>query len=376
MTPTVTPVVKNTAVVYYSNSNWTTAYIHYRVGNGAWTTVPGVQMTSTTEQSGYTWKYEIDLGTSDHATVCFNNGKGSWDSLNGANYLVEAGACGIKNQTKEKLLIGLKASVKVTGKKGNVLATVTTENGTAPYTYEYSYTKNGTDEKTGSTTSNKFNLIAYTGGTYVVNVTVTDAEGQKATATGSLVLESLKLTLETNATSVVKPGTKLTFKANLENEYTYYSSNYKFFNVYKDGEVVDGYAGGADSFSYTPEEEGNYKVVCKTTDASGEIASDSVEFVVKDNANVAIVYYKNNSWSTAYIHYSVNGKWTSVPGVKMEASDRSDYTWMYTIDLGDATSAAVCFNNGNGSWDSRNAANYPVKAGSTGIYSQNVITLK
>jgi len=98
-TPTVSPTATptgNTATVYYTNSNFSSAYIHYKAGNGDWTTVPGVKM-SASDRSDYTWMYTIDLGTSDNATVCFNNGSGNWDSRNGTNYTVKAGIYGVSN---------------------------------------------------------------------------------------------------------------------------------------------------------------------------------------------------------------------------------------------------------------------------------------
>ena len=95
---TVTPYVGNTAEVYYYNAGWTTAYIHYKVGNGSWTSVPGKQMSTSSEQAGYTWKYIIELGNAAEAEVCFNNGNGSWDSKDEANYkLSGAGVYGVKN---------------------------------------------------------------------------------------------------------------------------------------------------------------------------------------------------------------------------------------------------------------------------------------
>ena len=377
-TPPVTtpPVTKNETVVYYqAPSSWTNVYIHYNV-NGVWTNVPGAKMEASSAMDGYNYKYVIDLGKTTSTQVCFNNGTGSWDSRNAQNYKLEAGVYGIKNQVIEKLTMDMTASVKLSGEKGNVKATVAVENGTMPYSYQYSYTRNGAEEKTGSTNSSVFNLSAYKSGTYKVVVTVTDAEGKTATATDTLVLAPLTLTLESDAASTVKVGTTINFKANIKNDYYYYTSNYTYFNVYKDGEVVGGYTGVGRSYSFTPTEEGNYQVVCEFTDAAGEYAKDTLSFTVKNNANETVVYYKNNSWSTAYIHYSVNGKWTSVPGVRMQSSDRSGYTWKYVIDLGTATSTQVCFNNGTGSWDSKNSANYQLKAGTYGISSQTITTIK
>ena len=100
---TATPHKENTIEVYYQNTNWENAYIHYRIGDGEWTNVPGVKMSNSNEQSGYRWKYTIDLGTATEATVCFNNGSGLWDSKNQENYKVYAGSYGIKNQAVNKL---------------------------------------------------------------------------------------------------------------------------------------------------------------------------------------------------------------------------------------------------------------------------------
>ena len=90
-TPTVTPVDNNTVVVYYkraTNTSWTNAYIHYKVNNGKWTTAPGVKMTKIS--AGY-WKYTIDLGKETGATLCFNNGAGTWDNNDKLNYTCTQG---------------------------------------------------------------------------------------------------------------------------------------------------------------------------------------------------------------------------------------------------------------------------------------------
>ena len=52
---TATPHNKNMVEVYYQNTNWENAYIHYQVGDGEWTSVPGMKMTNSNEQSGYRW---------------------------------------------------------------------------------------------------------------------------------------------------------------------------------------------------------------------------------------------------------------------------------------------------------------------------------
>ncbi|OCL26710.1 hypothetical protein U472_12105 [Orenia metallireducens] len=74
-------------------------------------------------------------------------------------------------------------------------------------------------------------------------------------------------------------------------------------------------------------------------------------------ANTATIYYKRG-YATPYIHYRPEGgSWTSAPGVAMSESEFAGYS-VYTIDLGSATRAEVCFNDGNGNWDSNGGSNY------------------
>ena len=90
-TPPVPPANKNTVVVYYNRgtgTSWTDAYVHYKVNKGTWTTAPGVKMTKIS--AGY-WKCTIDLGKETGATLCFNNGNGTWDSNGGNNYTCTKG---------------------------------------------------------------------------------------------------------------------------------------------------------------------------------------------------------------------------------------------------------------------------------------------
>lgn len=93
----------NTVTIYYNNSSWSQAYIHYQQANGTWTNVPGERMTATSEVNGYKWKATINLGSKTSTQVCFNDGNNNWDSRNGANYTVSTGTCGIKNGSQETI---------------------------------------------------------------------------------------------------------------------------------------------------------------------------------------------------------------------------------------------------------------------------------
>ncbi|MCR5608791.1 MAG: alpha-amylase [Lachnospiraceae bacterium] len=202
---TQAPSGNNSVTVYYYNSkNWSNVYIHYCPKNGSWTTAPGVKMTSA--GSGY-YYYKINLGSATGATVCFNNGSGTWDSNNGSNYSVGTGSATIQNN-------------KVTNQ--------------AP-------TLTSSSSSTTTTTSNK----------------------------------------------------------------------------------------------------------------------------------VTVYYYNRNSWKNVYIHYCPSGgKWTTVPGSKMSLYSGKYYK--ITLDLGSAKQATVCFNNGSGSWDSKNGANYTVGTGDYKVVNGSV----
>ncbi len=238
--------------------------------------------------SGYQWKYTIDLGTATSATLCFNNGNGSWDNNNRANYVVESGDYGVKNGVVTKLNLTyhttLTADKTTAFVDKEVTFTASAENGTKPYSYK--------------------------------------------------------------------------------------------FEITKDGETVVSETTEENTFSWTPSEEGSYDVSVTVTDGSGKETSAEIEDFVVKTGNTMTVYYKNSSWSNAYIHYKVNGTWTTVPGVKMKTSDNSGYTWMYTIDLGETTSAVVCFNNGSGSWDSKNGSNYTLSGEKVGVKSGSIYVIK
>jgi alpha-amylase len=81
--------------VYYSTAPaWSAYKIHYRVGTGAWTTVPGVDLTAACPG----WVSRTITTGGAGVTAAFNNGSGTWDnngsrdySLSGANVAVSGG---------------------------------------------------------------------------------------------------------------------------------------------------------------------------------------------------------------------------------------------------------------------------------------------
>ncbi|GAA4880587.1 hypothetical protein GCM10023235_71070 [Kitasatospora terrestris] len=79
----------HSATVYYSTDKaWPAHYLHYRPTGGTWTTVPGVVMEAAC--TGWV-KKTVPLGTATGLTAAFNNGAGTWDNNNAADYALGTG---------------------------------------------------------------------------------------------------------------------------------------------------------------------------------------------------------------------------------------------------------------------------------------------
>lgn len=445
ITPTPTEIPSNNTVTLYYNSGWTNAYVHYKV-NGTWTTVPGKKMQATTEYEGYTYKCTIDLANAESATVCFNNGNGSWDSKNGANYTVMAGWYGVSNGVVKKLepLTIISPEIPIATATPTPTATATptvtamptvtaTPTVTAVPTVTATPTVTVTPTVIPTVTptpvlENKVTVYynnsnwskAYIH--YNVNGSWTNVPGMQmqtsdvsgyawkytidlGNATSAFVcfnngnnvwdsknganyvvgsgdygvkngvVTKLNLTYNTTLSADTKTGIvgkKVSFTANTVNGVKPYTYD---FEIMKNDEKVVSETTQDNVLSWTPLEEGNYHVIVVVTDASGKkVTAEIVDFKVK-TTNTITVYYKNSNWSKAYIHYKVDGVWTSVPGVQMQSSDVNGYTWMYSIEIGDASNVVACFNNGSGSWDSKNGSNYVLSEERVGITNGNIYVL-
>ena len=195
---TVEDVTSNITTIYYKG--YDNPYIHYRIGNGAWTVAPGIKMTATNEVAGYTYKAEIDLGTATILTACFNNGSGSWDSNNGNNYNFGSGYYTISNGTITKIekpsktlvIDSLTASVNSPVVSGTqIVFKATTSNNTGDVQYKFDYKNNTTGESGTFRDFSSYNTLSWaTGkeGNYTITVTAKD--------TISTVTKSINYTVE------------------------------------------------------------------------------------------------------------------------------------------------------------------------------------
>ena len=98
---TVKEKTNNQTTIYYRG--YDNPNIHYKIGNGEWTTAPGVKMESNRDVDGYYYSITIDLGEEDNLTACFNDGKGNWDSNDGKNYSFGVGYYTFSNKTINKI---------------------------------------------------------------------------------------------------------------------------------------------------------------------------------------------------------------------------------------------------------------------------------
>lgn len=205
--------------------------------------------------------------------------------------------------------------------------------------------------------------------------------GMKGTWGASTALRDRKAIvpqISANTTNVTV-GEKVVLRLSAKQESGNYRNKRYLILTYEDGTKKEISSFGSDDFNkigtytytytWVPEKAGKVSIVYGVSEFEdhGE-DSQPITLNVKNKGNTVTVYYNNTSFSNTNIHYKAgNDSWTTAPGVQMTASDRSEYAWMYTIDLGDSVNAIVCFNNGKGTWDSNNGSNYSVGTGAYGV---------
>lgn len=90
-----------TTVYYATDKGWNAYNVHYKVGTGAWTAVPGVPMTAAC--TGWVSR-QIALpsgatGAAATVTAAFTNGSGAWDSNGGKDYSLSGAAVAVSGGT-------------------------------------------------------------------------------------------------------------------------------------------------------------------------------------------------------------------------------------------------------------------------------------
>ncbi len=379
----------NAVKIYYKG--YSTPNIHFCPENGSWTSVPGVAMTPDTSVSGCTHSYTIDLGSASYADVCFNDGHGNWDSRNGANYRFTSGVYKFENGNITNLgggssnlsaSISMPSHVVLRGNKMPISCSAT--GGTAPYYYKFvKRSINGNQNENvirNYSSDNTASVTGYTSPAYgsveedILSVYVMDSTGKVAKASEDLTNKYLISSLKTDKVSAVAGET---VNLSCEVNDTLYNVEYHFY-IYDGTDTIMFPSTSENNINWTPTKTGTYTLYVSIYNVNDRfsIGGGSKEFNVTDEpTNTVTIYYKG--YSTPNIHYQVgNGSWTAVPGVAMEAANEvSGCTHKYTIDLGDAAYANVCFNDGHGNWDSRNGANYYFTSGVYKFENGNITSL-
>ena len=247
----------------------------------------------------------------------------------------------------------------------NVNMSVNASGGKAPYQYEFAMNQYNTRTVLQPfSTKNIFTVIPEYIGNYNYEVTVKDATGATVTVTKSIYVAQACIDNLNVSSSTVKVNDIVKFSADIKNLSSLVTYHDYTYTVTKDNKTETLTTNSDRTANWTPKEAGKYTMLLQIKHNGKYIAGRSIEVTVdKASENVVTIYYKG--YSTPYIHYQVgNGSWTDAPGYKMTATnEKTGYTHKYTIDLGTSTYANVCFNNGNGSWDSRNGQNYHFEKG-------------
>lgn len=281
---------QNKAVIYYGHKNWTSANIHYKVGNGVWTTVPGVKMEAS-DIDGYTWEFDIDLGDAKKALVCFTNGKGAWDSNSGKNYQVETGTVGIGKGKITSIGFGV-YNVKVNARKCETVVTTTVANGVAPYTYDvsvesangkYTYSDRYVQDSNATVVNNYFST--HYSGDYEMTVKVTDGNGSVVTANYEFTIDPMAIEgVATKVETKVASLAAITFTADVSSVWAYYLPLSTNWTIEKDGMILvnEEKAAYTKSYTFTVSEAGVYKVTVAATDSSSDHASYTFDYEVTE----------------------------------------------------------------------------------------------
>ncbi|MFI9152380.1 carbohydrate-binding module family 20 domain-containing protein [Streptomyces sp. NPDC053367] len=119
-------------------------------------------------------------------------------------------------------------------------------------------------------------------------------------------------------------------------------------------------SGGCTGTTYTVGADGKFTATIAAGDAVALHVGAGGD---KPGDNSATVYYSTDkNWSAYNLHYApAGGQWTTSPGVAMEAACTG---WVKkTVALGSATGMKAVFNNGSGTWDNNNSADYTLGTG-------------
>jgi hypothetical protein len=204
--------LKLNATIYYRNTSWSKACLHYRIDAGTWTTAPGVTMSSV----GNSWfASTVDVSSGDAVEFVPNNCSGTWDNNGGKNYKVPAGIwsvnTGVVIEGQPEVDVNQLPVAVITPASQTVAAgTVVTLSGAGSSDSDGSIA--AYSWSTGATTPT-ISLTVNT--TQTVTLTVTDNKGATSSASVTLTVPVNKAPVAsiTPASQTVDAGTVVTLSA-------------------------------------------------------------------------------------------------------------------------------------------------------------------
>jgi len=142
--------------------------------------------------------------------------------------------------------------------------------------------------------------------------------------------------------------------------------------TYCDVEHGDFSGGSCSGITYTVGADGRFTATVAAGEAlalhvGAKLGTTASPSPTPTGTNAATVFYSTDKgWSSYYLHYApTGGSWTTAPGVAMDAACTG---WVKkTVSLGSATGLAATFNNGSGTWDNNNSANYALGTGNVTV---------
>ena len=236
----------------------------------------------------------------------------------------------------------------------------------------YNVYRNGTQVGTPTATSyTDLGLTASTAYSYVVKARDAAGNVSAASATVNVTTDPPDTTPPTapaglTASGVTSSSATLSWTASTDNQ------GVAGYYVYRGGAAV----GTTSTTGYTDSTlspSTNYSFTVKAWDAAGNFSAASSPVSVTTAAGNSTTVYYRKGFTTPYIHYRpAGGSWTTPPGVPMPDSEVPGYA-KYTVNLGSATQLECDFNNGSGTWDNNNGANYFFPTG-TSTFDTGAIT--
>ncbi|MEU3492130.1 carbohydrate binding domain-containing protein [Kitasatospora cineracea] len=352
---TDTTAGSNTATVFYytKTSNWSTYNLHWAPDGGSWTTAPGTAMQAACTD----WvKKTVDLGSATGLQATFNNGSGTWDNNGGKNYSLGTGTVVVKD--------GVIAHSDPCGTDNGGTATPSSspspspgQSSTGASTTVYYYTK--------TRNWSAYDLhYAPNGGTW----TTVPGVAMEAACT-DWVKKTVDLGTATGLQATFNNGSGAWDNNGGKN----YALGTGVVTV-KDGVVgsTAPCAAGSPSPSPSPSASAGSSPSPSPSASASTSPSPSASSSAPAGKS-ATVFYSTAvvGWSIVNLHYApAGGSWTAVPGVGMQLACPGWYK--RTVDLGSAATMAATFNNGNGTWDNNNGANYVVPAGVSTVQNSKV----